>query len=64
VAPFDADPLDPSVAEWARECALRAVAVRTSCVWCGLKLRPCNLERHIRAAHYRQEKLLELPVAA
>jgi hypothetical protein len=63
VTPFDKDPLDPSVAEWARECAERAALVRTRCIWCERELRPCNLDRHVRAAHFRQEEL-ELPAAA
>jgi len=24
------------------------------CGWCGRELRPCNLARHIAAAHFRQ----------
>jgi hypothetical protein len=27
---------------------------RTRCAWCGRELRPCNLPRHVAAAHFRQ----------
>jgi hypothetical protein len=35
---------------WAQTGA--AVVVR--CGWCGRELRPCNLGRHVAAAHFRQ----------
>jgi hypothetical protein len=28
--------------------------VTTRCEWCGKEMRPCNLGRHISAAHFRQ----------
>jgi hypothetical protein len=38
--------------------ALAALVVggltRRPCPWCGRELRPCNLARHIAAAHFRQ----------
>ena len=27
---------------------------RRPCPWCGRGLRPCNLQRHIDAAHFKQ----------
>lgn len=27
---------------------------RRSCPWCEAELRPCNLDRHIAAKHFRQ----------
>ena len=35
---------------WAQAGAM--VVVR--CGWCGRELRPCNLARHVAAAHFRQ----------
>ena len=27
---------------------------RRPCPWCGTELRPCNLDRHVAARHFRQ----------
>ena len=35
---------------WAEACAL----LRVRCPWCHRSLRPCNLYRHIDAAHFKQ----------
>ena len=29
------------------------------CPWCGRKLRPCNMTRHIDAAHFRQMTIFD-----
>lgn len=51
---FERDPEDPSAADWARECALQAALIRVRCTWCERELRPCNMRRHVDAAHFKQ----------
>jgi hypothetical protein len=35
---------------WAMACAL----IRRKCPWCDRELRPCNMARHVDAAHFHQ----------
>jgi len=35
---------------WAQTGAMAVVR----CGWCGREMRPCNLARHVAAAHFRQ----------
>lgn len=36
------------------ERAAAAAAIVRPCPWCERRLRPCNLSRHVAAAHFRQ----------
>lgn len=42
---------------WAEACAL----LRVKCPWCERSLRPCNLSRHVAAAHHRQLTIYDMP---
>lgn len=41
-------------AEWASECGQRGALTRVRCTWCERRLRPCNMRRHVDAAHFKQ----------
>lgn len=49
VVSFDTQPREV-VQMWAQLGA----GVVTRCAWCGLRLRPCNLARHVSANHFHQ----------
>lgn len=46
---------------WERfpERAAAAARITRVCPWCRRSFRPCNLSRHIAAAHYRQMTIEE-----
>jgi hypothetical protein len=40
--------------EAVRAAGRRGAARRVRCIWCKRAIRPCNLGRHIAAAHFQQ----------